>query len=343
MRALRSFLCGLSALCALAAADVRPGNIYGFGARGASVEREVERRFLALPSPDQARDAHAVLTAEPHVAGSARDRALAEWIRDRWRNDGLEHVEITQHDVLLPYATDVSVEMTAPSPWRASLKEDPVAGDPFSARDVGVPFHAYSASGEVTAAVVFAGGGNPADYDWLANHGVDVKGRIVLVRYSAPYSYRGFKVFTAERRGAAGVLIYSDPADDGALKGKTYPQGPWGPESHIQRGGVIYDFLVPGDPLTPGWPSVPGAHRVATRDAVSLPRIMSAPLSWKDARPILQALKGPEAPAAWQGGSAFKYHVGGGPATVRMRVRMDDQVRPIWTVTARITGNTHPE
>src|SRR5947209_12295005 len=116
---------------------------------------------------------------------------------------------------------------------------------------------------------------------------------------------------SAQRRGVAGLLLYSDPADDGFKKGKTYPDGPWGPESHIQRGGIVYDFLVPGGPLTPGWPSLPGARRIAARDAVSLPKIMSVPLSWKDARPILEALKGPEAPAAWQGGLPFTYHVGG--------------------------------
>ena len=317
--------------------------IYGFTARTSSTEGAIERRFLALPSPDKARDAHIFLTAEPHVAGSPRDRALAEWIRDRWREAGLEQVEITEHEVLLPYATSVSVEMTAPAPWRASLMEDPVAGDPFSARDVGMPYHAYSASGDLTAPVVYAGGGNPADYDWLAERGIDVKGKIVLVRYSVPYSYRGFKALTAERRGAAGILIYSDPADDGFKKGKTYPDGPWGPESHIQRGGVVYDFLVPGDPLTPGWASLPGARRIAAREAVSLPKITSVPLSWKDARVILEALKGPEAPASWQGGLPFTYHVGAGPATLHMRVRMDDAVRPIWTVTARITGTTFPD
>jgi len=303
----------------------------------------VERRFLTLPSPEKARAAHAFLTADPHVAGSPRDRVLAEWVRDRWREDGLEQVEITEHEVLLPYATDVGVEMTAPAPWRASLKEDSIPGDPFSARDTGIPYHAYSASGDVTAPVVYAGGGNPDDYDWLAARGIDVKGKIVLVRYSVPYSYRGFKALTAERRGAAGLLIYSDPADDGFKKGKTYPNGPWGPESHIQRGGVVYDFLVPGDPLTPGWPSLPGARRIAPRDASSLPRIMSMPLSWKDARPILEALKGPGAPAAWQGGLPFAYHVGAGPATVHMHVRMDDAVRPIWTVTSRLTGTTYPD
>ena len=165
----------------------------------------------------------------------------------------------------------------------------------------------------------------------------------MLVRYSVPYSYRGFKALTAEQRGAAGILIYSDPADDGFTKGKTYPDGPWGPESHIQRGGIVYDFRVPGDPLTPGWASVPGAKRIRAAEAVSLPKIVSAPLSWRDAQVILGALEGPEAPPQWKGAMQIAYRAGGGAATVRMRVQSDDKVRPIWTVTGRITGSASPD
>jgi N-acetylated-alpha-linked acidic dipeptidase len=313
-------LCGL----VLVAAPAHPPVIFGFTSQSSAMERAVERRFLAMPSADRARDAHAFLTAEPHVAGSTRDRVLAEWVRDRWREYGLEQVEIVEHDVFLPYATDVAVEIVSPTPWRASLKEDPIAGDPATAVDLPPPYHAYSASGDLTAPVVYAGSGNPADYDALDAHGVDIKGKIALVRYSVPYSYRGFKALTAQRRGAAGVLIYSDPEDDGVKKGKTYPDGPWGPESHIQRGGVVYDFLVPGDPLTPGWPSVRGAKRIAAADAVSLPKITTAPLSWKDAKVIRQALDR-------------------GPVTIHLRVKMDDAVRPIWTVIGRLAGAAHPE
>jgi N-acetylated-alpha-linked acidic dipeptidase len=335
----------VSVLCIGCAAGIvaQPESMYGFSARAAEAERRLEQRFLLLPSARRAREVHAYLTAEPHVAGTPRDRTLAEWVRDRWREDGLEQVAIVEHQVLLPYPTEVVVEMTAPTPWRASMKEDPVDGDPFTARDTGLPYHAYSASGDATAAVVYANSGNPSDYDWLAAHGVDVRGRIVLVRYSLPYSYRGFKVLTAQRRGAAGILIYSDPADDGAGKGRTYPNGPWGPLSHIQRGGVPYDFTVPGDPLTPGWPSVPGAKRIDRGDAVSLPTIMSAPLSAKDASAILRALGGPVAPETWHGRLPFPYHVGAGPAVVHLRLQMDDAIRPIWTVTGRIAGTTHPD
>ncbi len=300
--------------------------------------------FQREVSPDRIREFHKFLSAEPHVAGSPRDRVLAEWTRDRFREFGLEDVSITEHQVLLPYPERVSVEMTAPRQWAASLKEDPIPGDEYSARgDLGIPSHAYSASGDVTAPVVYAGSGNPADYDWLAAQGIDVRGKIALVRYSVPYSYRGFKALTAQQRGAAGILIYSDPADDGAGKGRVYPAGPWGPESHIQRGGVVYDFLVPGDPLTPGWPSVAGARRIDRAEAISLPTIISAPLSAKDAREIMRALDGPVAPKAWQGGLGFSYRAGGRDAIVRLIVKNDERIRPIWTVTGRIRGSDDPD
>jgi len=327
----------------LLVAERLQSNIYGFTARSAAAERAVERRFLSLPSSERARDDHAFLTAEQHVAGTPRDRALAEWVRDRWREYGLEQIEIIEHDVMLSTPIEVTVEMTAPRRFRAAMTENAVVGDPFTAHDIGVAYHAYSASGEVTAPLVYANSGSPSDYAWLADHGVDVRGKIVLVRYSVPYSYRGFKALAAEERCAAGILIYSDPAEDGFTRGKTYPDGPWGPESHIQRGGIVYDFRVPGDPLTPGWASVPGAKRIAASDAISLPKIMSAPLSWKDARPILEALGGAEAPASWQGGLPIAYRVGDNTTRVHMRVRMDEGVRPIWTVTGKIAGSTAPE
>jgi N-acetylated-alpha-linked acidic dipeptidase len=333
-------------LIAAAATQAPARRPFGFTRDGASAQLRIERRFLALPSAERMIDAHRYLADKPHIAGSERDRELADWTAKRFTDAGMEQVQITTHEVLLPWPLEVSVEMTAPREWRASMREDPVPGDPYTQAPpeaVGLPYHAYSASGEVTAQVVYAGSGNPADYDWLAAQGIDIRGRIALVRYSVPYSYRGYKALTAQQRGAAGILIYSDPADDGFKKGKVYPDGPWGPESHIQRGGIVYDFMVPGDPLTPGWASLPGAKRIAAADAVSLPKIVSAPLSYKDARPILEALGGPAAPKAWQGGLPIEYRVGPGPATVRMRVRSDDRVRPIWTVTGMFRGSQFPD
>ena len=339
-------LAGLAIACATAGAQRAPESPFGFTRVRADAQLRRERRFLALPDPSGIRDAHRVLAAKPHVAGSPRDKELADWTARRFTEAGLTDVVTSTHDVLLSWPEEVSVEMTAPRAWRASMREDPIAGDSYTAapvEELGLPYHAYSASGDVVAEVVYAGSGNPSDYDWLASKGIDVRGRIVLVRYSVPYSYRGFKALTAQQRGAAGILIYSDPADDGAGKGKVYPDGPWGPPSHIQRGGIVYDFMVPGDPLTPGWASVPGAPRLDRADAPSLPRIISAPLSQKDARPILEALGGPAAPTPWQGGLPMRYRTGPGPAKVRLRVKLDDAIRPVWTVTGTIRGSEHPD
>jgi N-acetylated-alpha-linked acidic dipeptidase len=317
--------------------------IFGFSPTSSSAQHALEDRLRRFPSAERIRADHRLLTKAPHVAGSPRDRELADWTAAEWRKAGLDEVQIVEHQVLLPYPEEVSVEMTAPKTWRATLREEPIVGDEDTSVDAGMTYHAYSASGDVSGPVVYAGSGNPADYDWLASKGIDIKGKIALVRYSVPYSYRGFKALTAQQRGAAGIIIYSDPADDGFGKGEVYPKGPWGPESHIQRGGIVYDFMVPGDPLTPGWASLPGAKRIAAGDAVSLPRIVSVPMSYKEARVILESLGGSEAPRAWQGGLPITYRVGAGPATVRLRVRNDDKVRPIWTVTAKIRGTIEPD
>ena len=348
LRARRNLAVAGVCVAFVAVAGIQPSspNVFGFTRDGAGAERRLEDQFLLLPDTARLIDAHKFLTAKPHIAGSPRDRGLADWTARNFTAAGLEDVQISTHDVLLPWPIEVSVDMTSPRRWRASMREEPVPGDPYSdapTGELGVPYHAYSASGEVTAEVVYAGSGNPSDYDWLASKGVDIRGRIALVRYSVPYSYRGFKALTAQQRGAAGILIYSDPADDGEGKGKVYPEGPWGPPSHIQRGGIVYDFMVPGDPLTPGWASTPGARRIDRADAVSLPRIISAPLSNQDAKTILESLGGEIAPKAWQGGLPIKYRVGAGPATVRLRVRSDDVIRPIWTVTGRISGREYPE
>ncbi len=332
----------LLATVAFQRADPAP---LGFAAKGARSYLPVEQRFLALPSAERIRTAHLHLSDQPHLAGTPRDLELAEWTRDRFKEYGLEDVQITTHEVLLPWPEDVTVELTAPRKWRAAMREEPIAGDKYTQIEpalAGLAYHAYSASGEVSAPVVYVGSGNPADYDRLAAAGIDVRGKIALVRYSVPYSYRGFKALTAQQRGAAGLLIYSDPADDGFAKGKVYPEGPWGPPSHIQRGGIVFDFMVPGDPLTPGWPSIPGTRRIERSEAISLPKIMSAPLSYADAQVILEAMGGPAAPAEWKGALPITYRLGG-EATVRMRIRIDDRIRPIWTVTGRIRGREEPE
>ena len=318
--------------------------VTGFSPAAARQQRQLEERFKVIPSAEEIRKFHRFYTAEPHPAASERNNELAEAVSETWRQQGWEDVQVHRYDVLDSQPREVSVEMVSPIAYRAGLREDPYDVDPDTKNpNVTSAYAGFSASGEVTAPLVYAHSGNPEDYELLKKKGIDVRGKIVIVRYSLPYSYRGFKALTAERMGAAAILIYSDPAEDGYKKGKVFPDGPWGPESHLQRGAITYDFMVPGDPLTPGWASLPGARRIPLGQAVSVPKIIAVPLSWRDAKPLLENMDGPVAPKSWQGGLPIKYRLGGGRVRVHVKADMDTAVRPYYVTEARIRGGEFPD
>ncbi len=317
--------------------------ILGFTPLHAAAEHQLESQFQSIASPDKAREWHRIFTAEPHPAASDRNNELADFVADEWRKQGWEDVMLRRYDVLHSRPRSVSLEMTAPVHFTASLREDAYDVDADTKNPaVSGSYFGYSASGDITAEVVYAHSGNPEDYDLLRKNGISVKGKIVLVRYSNPYSYRGFKALAAEREGAAALLIYSDPAEDGTRRGKVFPDGPWGPESHIQRGAITYDYIVPGDPTTPGWASVAGAKHIAPEEARSLPKIVGLPLSWRDARPLLENMIGPEAPKDWQGALPITYRFTGA-VKVHVKVDMDTSMQQYTVVEGRIRGSELPD
>ncbi len=323
--------------------SAQSASIMGFSPKSAAAQRDLERRFNGLINADNERTFHRYFTSEPHPAGTEQNKKVAEYIAATWKKQGLEDVVIRQYDVLSSLPKEVSLEMVSPKPYKAGLREDAYDVDPDTKNPaLRGGWLSMSASGDVTAPVVYAHSGNPEDYEVLKKSGIDVKGKIVLVRYSNPYSYRGFKALTAQQMGAAGILIYADPAETGFKKGEVFPNGPWGPESCIQRGAITYDFIVPGDPLTPGWASLPGAKRIDISEAQSVPKIMAIPISWRDAKPLLENMGGPEAPKDWQGGLPITYRLGA-EARVHMKVDLDTRVMPYYNVEARIRGSQHPE
>jgi N-acetylated-alpha-linked acidic dipeptidase len=262
---------------------------------------------------------------------------VAEYVAARFREYGLE-TEVPSYDVLLSYPRTVELEMVAPRAMRLARREEPLPEDPSSSDPTASgPWHAYAKSGEVEADVVYVNHGQPEDYDRLSGMGVDVRGKVALARYFG--GYRGGKSLEAERRGVAALITYSDPEEDGYVQGDVYPRGPWGNDSHVQRGANVYDFIVPGDPLTPGWASVAGARRIPEAESRILPKIPTLPLSFRDARVLLEALEGPVRPAReWQGGGPFAYHVGPGPARVRLRLDVSRETRTIRDVIGRVRG-----
>ncbi|MCI0354555.1 MAG: M28 family metallopeptidase [Acidobacteria bacterium] len=319
-----------------------PAAISGF--RNPAAQHKLEQQFLAVPDAAQAGEHLRILTAEPHIAGSPEDKKTAEYVAKVFREAGLE-TEIVEYKVWLNYPVEIRVQIEAPGGVRHTAPtEERVQDDPFqSDRRVVTAYSGFSPSGEVEAEVVYANYGRPDDFRKLKEMGLDVRGKVVLVRYGE--NFRGVKAYTAQENGAAGVIIYSDPADDGYFKGDMYPRGPWRPESAVQRGSIAYIFKYPGDPTTPGIASVPAledAKRTPPEQAASLPRIPTTPLSYADARPILENLAGPESPRAWQGALPFTYHVGPGPVRVKMTLKQDYAYRTIWNVIGKIRGREFP-
>jgi N-acetylated-alpha-linked acidic dipeptidase len=318
-----------------------------FGYKDFSAQARIDQTFLAVPSAKLAGEELKTLTAAPHIAASKEDYETAEYVAEKFKAAGLE-TSIVPYKVWLNLPLDMKVEATSADgkqlmsgPTREHVEGDPYQDDPR----VVMPFNGSSPSGDITADVVYANYGRPEDFDKLAQQGIDVKGKIVLVRYGG--NFRGVKVYIAQQKGAAGVIIYSDPWDDGYYRGDMYPNGPYRPETGVQRGSVQFMFKYPGDATTPGiasTPDLPMSKRVPPEQAASQPTIPSIPLSYHDASPILENLKGPAVPRDWQGALPFTYHMGGqGALKVHMLLKQDYQYRTIWDVIGRIKGTEFPD
>ena len=321
----------------------RPGaddarTFIGYSAAASVRQRSLEQRFRGTVSADRISAYHAALTKQPHVAGTPGARVVGDYVKQALADAGLD-VEVFEYHAYLSLPRSVAVDLIAPV--AQSLR----VGEPSSDldRDTGHPdlmpgFVAYSASGDVTAPIVYANYGLPDDYAQLAARGVAVRGMLVLARYGR--SHRAVKVHTAERAGAAGLLLYSDPADDGFVRGETWPRGYWRTADLVQRGNAKYSWFWHGDPLTPGRPALAGdgVGRLDASTAPTLPRIPVAVLSWGEARKILERFSGSAAPPGFQGGLPFTYRFGPDEVRVRLRVQMDDGLRPIRDVVARVPG-----
>jgi N-acetylated-alpha-linked acidic dipeptidase len=309
-----------------------------------SKQAKIEEKFLSVPDPKLAGEELKTLTAEPHLASTPQDRKTAEYVAEKFRAAGLE-TEIVPYRVLMNQPKQIKVEafgangqLLMTGPEREHVDNDPYQDNP----NVVMPFNGSSGEGDVTADVVYANYGRIEDFDHLAQQKIDLHGKIVIVRYGS--NFRGVKVYIAEQRGAVGVLIYSDPQDDGYYKGDSYPDGPWRPSTGVQRGSVQYLFKYPGDPETPGvasTPELPDAQRISPEG--NQPHIISIPISYHDAAPILQNLKGSSVPQSWQGALPFRYHEGPGGVKVHLVSQQDYQRRTIWDVIGKVKGSDFPD
>ncbi|MFZ8891255.1 MAG: M28 family peptidase, partial [Pseudomonadales bacterium] len=316
--------------------------LLGFGPEGSATQHALEARFSAALSASDQDQWLKTLTAEPHHVGSAAGARNVQWMKEHFESWGYE-TEVVRYDVSIPFPTVRRVALTAPEAWEAALTEAGLAEDPSTQAPEGLlpPYHAFSAAGDVEAELVFVNYGLKEDYEALARRGIDVKGKIVLAKYGR--SWRGIKPKLAAEKGAIGALIYSDPADDGYGQGDPYPRGPFKHETGVQRGSVMDLPLRPGDILTPYAGAKEGTPRLPLEEVETLTPIPVLPLSYADAPPLLKALGGEVAPTDWFGQLPFAYHLGPGPARVRLTLDFDYKTVPAYNVIARLPGARLPE
>ena len=310
--------------------------IYGF--RDAAKQHALERQFDRKLNRDNLRDWMKRMTARPHHLGSAFGKENAEFMASLFRSWGYE-TAIERFDVLFPTPKTRVVELLAPERYTAKLEEPALREDATSGQrdEILPPYNAYSIDGDVTGELVYVNYGVPKDYEVLARHGIDVKGKIVIARYGG--SWRGIKPKVAAEHGAIGCLIYSDPRDDGWFHGEVYPKGAFRNDQSVQRGSVADMPVFSGDPLTPGVGATQNAKRLDRSEAPTLTKIPVLPISYGDALPLLRALGGPVAPESWRGGLPITYHLGSGPARVHLKVEFDWKLAPAYDVIARLRGS----
>jgi N-acetylated-alpha-linked acidic dipeptidase len=316
--------------------------MFGFSAADAQDEWALERRFDGELNANTVREFVQRMASEPNQVGSPHDKANAEFMLQQFRAWGWD-AQLESFDVLYPTPRRVSLELVAPTTYRARLREPPVAGDRTSAKGAGAlpPYNVYGADGDVTAELVYVNFGSREDYQELDRRGISVKDKIVIARYGG--GWRGLKPKLAHEHGAIGCLIYSDPHEDGYGVGDVYPRGGWRPADGVQRGSVADLTLYSGDPLTPGVGATPDAKRLPLDAVKSLMKIPVIPISYADAQPLLAAIGGAIAPPAWRGSLGITYHLGPGAAKVHMHVESDWGLKPIYDVVARIRGSELPD
>ncbi len=312
----------------------------GPGTSEDGIQTRIESTLNAVPTAASLRGYHELLGSEPHVAGTPGDERTIQRIADAFAAIGLE-VRRHEFHAYLARPVDASVQFSSPPAETLPLIERALPEDPDTSHpELGAGFNAYSGSGDVTAEIVYANYGTTEDFEQLSALGVGVKGRIVMARYGK--NYRGFKAKYAEEAGAAGLLIFTDPADAGYGRGIPYPEGGYANESSIQRGSIkTLDYA--GDPLTPFEPATANAARLAA-DEVALPRIPVQPLGWDAASRIMSRMRGPAVTKGWHGGLPFAYRLtGGADLTVRLAVRQRRALVKSANVLGVLPGTVEPE
>jgi N-acetylated-alpha-linked acidic dipeptidase len=338
---IRVRVCSLVALLTISATATAAAqqNPVGYSPTSAARERQVEADAIRRPDPARAGLESRELSKEVHVAGTLAQAHTRDYVLAQMKAWGLE-TEFRTYDIWMPHGTDARLWRVAPDTVRLDLTEPPVPNDPASTLPQYPTVNGYSGRGDVTGDIVYVNYGLIEDYAQLDSLGVSVRGKIAVARYGR--SFRGIKAREAERHGAIALLIYSDPQDDGYVRGDVYPDGPMRPPRGVQRGSILN---TDGDPSTPSYPSIKGAPRL-TESQMDIPHIPVIPIGYGNAAELLRGLRGASIPQGWQGGLPFRYHAGPGPVRARVVVHDDratEPIKPIYDTFGIVRGSEYPD
>ena len=286
----------LLSLCLLVlfGSSVEGQTLDGFSAKNKSQQAAFEKSFQSSVDFTRFRTHLVAITSEPHVAGTPANEKVRDYVSEAMKAAGWE-VNVYPYDLYLSKGPGESlVELVTPIRQPLNQQENILPEDPYSSNpNLWKGWNAYSGSGDVTAEIVYANYGTKADFEKLVELGVDVKGKIVLARYGG--NFRGYKAKFAEQYGAAGLIIFTDPADAGYMRGLVFPEGTGFSESSIQRGSLLtVDWT--GDPLTPFEPALPLDSKTKIKrlkpEEVGLHTIPVTPISYGSAKEIIGRMKG---------------------------------------------------
>jgi len=332
----------VTSLAGLPAAFAAP-ELLGFRSEDVGPQLTREQQFTKSLKAENLREWMEYFTSQPHHVGSPHGKRVAEFMAERFREWGFD-AELSVYHVLFPTPKLRKLTLLEPTRFEASLVEPGVPEDPTSllgAREGLPPYNAFSADGDVQGELVYVNYGIPKDYEELDRRGINVSGRVVIARYGG--SWRGIKPKLAAEKGAIGCILYSDPIDDGYFQGDDYPRGPFKNDRGVQRGSVVDLPVRPGDPLTPNIGATADAPRLRREQSETLMKIPVLPISYSDALPLLKALDGPVAPEAWRGALPLTYHLGPGPAKVRLHLEFNWDLVPAYNVIAKLEGREWPD
>ncbi|XP_075448665.1 glutamate carboxypeptidase 2-like isoform X3 [Ascaphus truei] len=292
-------------------------------------------------------------TRLPHLAGTERNFQLAKQIQAQWKNYGLDKVELAHYDILLSYPNDTNpnyisiIDENGNEVYNTSLSEPSPPGYE-NITDIVPPYNAYSAQGIPEGELLYVNYARTEDFHYLErNLSINCTGKIVIARYGR--IFRGNKVNNAQKAGAKGIILYSDPADYCAPGVKPYPDG-WNlPGGGVQRGNVL-NLNGAGDPLTPGYPAKEYTYRYALQDGVGLPKIPVHPIGYHDAEILLCNMGGPSPPdKSWKGSLNISYNIGPGytgsqaSQKIRMHIYTFSEIRRVYNVIGTIKGAVEPD